>query len=281
MKKTWSYAIFILFIASVLTWSAVIKLGESEDNLAIIACDVGQGDAILIQKGSAQILIDGGQGESVMSCLSRHMPFWDRKIELVVLTHPQMDHYGGLIYVFKHFDIDSLLTNDQISEAESYLSFKNAVNSEKVDTISAETGKRLNLGEIGLEVLHPAAETKSSDPNDHSVVVSLKYKKFEALFTGDLGPKSTEEMLTNVDMVDIDYLKVPHHGSKNGLTSSLLEKTSPEIAVISAGKSNRFGHPHQEVLGILKEANIETLRTDQLGDVIVKTDGKNIWKVIQ
>jgi len=258
------------------------------NNLKIIACDVGQGDAILIIQNQNQILIDGGPDKSVISCLSKHMPFWDRKIELVVLTHPEADHATGLIEVFERYDVDSFLASEVDNSTETYKVLKNTVGGGGSVVRNPDEGMKMRLGLISLDILNGWQDDSGSqnvlgavepimNRNDYSIVISLKFGDFDALFTGDISPQISDKLASSGRVKNVEYIKVPHHGSKNGLTENLLRVSDPEVAVISVGDKNHFGHPHQEILDILQNRNIEILRTDEIGDVVVESDGKRFW----
>lgn len=283
------FGVFILLLGLI-----GLSIGNSPDaNLHLIACDVGQGDAILAVYKDTQVLIDGGPGDDILECLSRHVPFWDRDLELVVLTHPQLDHYGGLIEVFKRYNVDTFLANGLDSGASSYQALKNAVGGSRARVVNPREGMVLRVGMIYLDILAPTQgllvqETSDSqanrlgaysskrDPNVFSIVAILRLGQFDALLTGDIGPAEIPEILGRGKVRDVEYIKVPHHGSKNGLTHELLDAVSPEIAVISVGK-NSYGHPNQETLDMLKNKGVRVLRTDEEGDIEVLSDGKNFW----
>lgn len=255
--------LFLSLIAATI-WISVFSV---DNKLHLIACDVGQGDAILIQKNTTQILIDGGPSNIVLDCLSNHMPFWDRSIELVILTHPQEDHYGGLINVFKNYKIQMFGEYSHNSSNKSYEVLRNLVGSMSIDTISLVDGTAIRLGKIYLDIVWPNILTSSNNVNDDGVVTLLKYGQFKALFTADVENEVSDEISKNINIENIDYLKVNHHGSKNGLSQKLLDKTNPIVAAISSKKGNSYGHPHMEILKMLSEKNIQVLRTDQLGDI--------------
>ena len=244
---------------------------------------MGQGDAILIQKNTTQILIDGGPNNKVLDCLGKHMPFWDREIELVVLTHPEEDHYGGLIDVIKYYKIGRFATNGRDSGNLSYQVLKNEVGSRGLQGLTLSDDMDLRLGMIYLDILHPAGELQMPNDklqikktNDTGIVILLKYARFKALFTADVEQEISNQLSESSKIQNINYLKVNHHGSKNGLSEKLLEVLKPKVAVISLGK-NSYGHPHKEVLDMLNKYNVKILRTDQMGDVVVKTDGNKFW----
>ena len=269
----------------------------SQENLQIIACDVGQGDGLLIIQGENQIVVDGGPNTKISNCLDSHIPFYDRNIELVIMTHPQYDHYRGRVEVFENYEVNAFLTTSLDSDAAAFAKLKEAVKLTNVQIITPDAGKVIRIGEIELEVVHPSYDfqiTQSSneelpekavlgayttlrDPNDYSVVVNLTFQDFDVLLTGDIGPEVIEEVMETGLLNDIEYLKVPHHGSKNGLNKELLDATAPEIAVIQVGVDNRFDHPHKSIIDLLENEGIIILRTDLDGEVVVESDGESWW----
>lgn len=273
--KTWKYLFGILALSALSIWFALFV--SRDKNLHLIACDVGQGDAILAIYGKFQILTDGGPDNSVLTCLGKYIPFWDREIELVILTHPQFDHYGGLIEVFSRYKVGTFLTNDFNASTQGLEALKNAVGGAMTRVVKPAAGTRLRLGMIYLDILYPSEEAISKNPNDISIVTILKLGDFEALLTGDIGVPVTEEIISRGRVEDVDYVKIPHHGSKNGLTPILLEESRPEIAIISVGKNNSYGQPHEETLDILAAYGLRVLRTDEAGDIEVVSDGKKWW----
>jgi len=297
------YVLTTLILVVTVVWLATFS--APSDNLEIIACDVGQGDAFLITHKSDQILVDGGPGEKVVECLDKHLPFWDRNIELVVLSHPQSDHFGGLIEVFQKYNVETFLTSGLDASSQSFSLLKSMVGGSSTDVVNVSSGQDVGIGLIHLDILHPSREfvamngvkevqeeevgekeevlgsfTYNNDANDFSVVVLLSYRNFDALFTGDIDPKISNEVaddLLSRDITNIEYLKVPHHGSKNGLSEKLLDVVGPDVAVISVGKNNRYNHPSQEVIDMLNNEGAKILRTDEMGEVVVETDGETVW----
>jgi competence protein ComEC len=301
MSRLWKLNIILLMMIAVAVW--IVVANYPEPKLKIIACDVGQGDAILITYSDIQILVDGGPNDKVLDCLSKHLAFWDREIELVVLTHPQKDHYGGLIEVFRRYKVGHFLANALDSSSEDYQVLKNVVGGGGSEVINPTTGMVIRLSLIRLDILNPSdiyladnltpkisqvasknvlgAYTSSIDPNLLSITFLLDYKNFEALFTGDIDKEISDdiaEMLVgDPDIEDgvIEYLKVPHHGSKNGLSQNLLNVMHPVVSVVSNSKNNSYGHPHKEILDMLESSGTRILRTDEAGDVVVVSDGES------
>lgn len=271
----------LLLLLTISIWIAVFNI---DDNLHIVACDVGQGDAILIQKNTTQILIDGGPNQKVLDCLGKYMPFWDKQIEVIFLTHPDIDHYGGLIDVFKDYKVVHYFDNGSVSSSQEYKVLESLVGGSGVSVASLVEGQVVRVGLIYLDILHPEkkfedrnSKFEMNDDNNDSLVILLIYDQFKALFTGDAEQEVSNQLSESSKIQNVNYIKVNHHGSKNGLTQKLLDASDPEIAVISSGIKNRYGHPHAEILKILSEKDIQILRTDEVGDVIIKTDGVNFW----
>jgi competence protein ComEC len=291
MKILWKNIFLGLGLILIVIWMAVFAYPEKK--LHLIACDVGQGDAILAIYGTTQILVDGGATDKVIDCLGTHMPFWDRKIEVVLLTHPQLDHFGGLSEVFKRFQVERFVATSLDSSSQAYQALISMVGGSGVQVLNPTTGMVIRSGLLYLDIVWPTSDfqvaaggvskgnvlgayTTKKDPNDFSVVANLRLGEFDALLTGDIGPKVISEIIQTGKVRNVEYIKVPHHGSKNGLTKELLDVVSPEIAVISVGK-NSFGHPHKEILDLLKEYGIQTKRTDKDGNVEIISDGKSWW----
>lgn len=300
MSKLWKITLFLLLLITVSVWLAVFSIRYSK--LQIIACDVGQGDAILAIYGNSQILTDGGlPNGKVVDCLSRYMPFWDRNIEIVVNTHPERDHYGGLIDVFKAYKVENIVVSGLASSSQEFKVLQNTVQNEGSNVIAVSAGQSVRLGLMRLDIVHPSEEyvlsnqievgnieengmlsrfTTKKNKNDFSIVSILSFGEFNALLTGDIEDKVSDfiaERLITFPSNPISYelLKVPHHGSKNGLSQKLLDVINPRLAIISLSKSNSYGHPHKEVLDMLISKDINILRTDLVGDVIVESDGKS------
>ncbi|MBI4100827.1 hypothetical protein HY439_03785 [Candidatus Microgenomates bacterium] len=257
----------------------------NDGRLHLVFCDVGQGDAIYLKAPNGkELLIDGGPDESVLDCLSSERPFYDRKIDLLASTHPQADHLTGLIPVLERYNIDYILLENIINQTAIFSQFENAVKEEKAKIYNPRAGDKIKLGDLELVFYWPKEaigdkkiwdEDDSSEPeiknlNDYSLVLEVKYGDFRALLTGDAETDSLEQ-ITGLGKVNI--LKVSHHGSKNGLSEKSLEILRPNLAVISVGENNRFGHPAPETLKLLQKAGIKVLRTNQKGKIRIISDG--------
>lgn len=276
-KKFGRYILLSLFLLAVLVWVAVFQTPNS--NLHLFFFDVGQGDAIFIQRKNFQILIDGGPDTKVLSRLGRVMPFYDRKIEYVILTHPHSDHIVGLIEVLKRYQVGQVLATDAPHTTGEYLEFLKLIKEKNLSFDLAIKGKKIETAQISLEILHPDKSFKQvqiDNLNNTSVVSRLSFLNFSAILTGD-AEKIILDKLSNEmpDKLSANVLKISHHGSEDGLDSLFLKKVSPELAIISVGKDNQFGHPSIKTLKLLE--HIKTFRTDQNGTVEIETNGHNFW----
>lgn len=279
----------LLLVIVVAVWLAITSL---PDNLLhIYFCDVGQGDAILIKTPqNRQILIDGGPDDQVLECLSRALPFYDHTLDLVILTHPHADHLGGLVEVLRTYQIKKVSFQQVPYESADYQEFVDLVREKKLPVWEVVAGDILALDQqIRAEIWYPLSKEElgalaalfdpydGEDVNDSSVVFRLVCGDFEALLTGD-APKTVQKLLLQQGTIKpSDVLKVAHQGAKDGLDKNFLAKVSPELAVISVGAENRYGHPHKETLEELKNAGVEVKRTDKDGTIEVVSDCRGWW----
>ncbi|MBI2613468.1 MAG: MBL fold metallo-hydrolase [Candidatus Levybacteria bacterium] len=281
MKKFFLIGSLLLFLLGCILIYQNITYNDKK--LHVVICNVGQGDAIFIRtpQGS-DILIDGGPDDSVLNCLGKHMPFWDRTLEIIILTHPDADHVTGLIDVIERYKLIFFYTSKITTKTAVYNQFLKTLEKYKIKQNYLWQGDRFILKDgLSFQALWPAHEWEEETviaggaTNSFSVIGLLTYKKFKALFTGDSDAEQMEEVEDFTGK--INFLKVPHHGSRFGLTAEILDVLNPRLAVISVGK-NSYGHPTQFILDLLKSKNIKTLRTDQVSDIEIVSDGKS-WKV--
>lgn len=257
-------AFFILFFLI-----ATFLMNKKDGRLHLVFCDVGQGEAIYISFPNGQDgLIDGGPDNQVLSCLGNNMAFWDRKIDFVILTHGQADHLTGLIEVVKRYHINIFFNTSKDAESKIYQKLIESLQQKGVIVKNLYQGDHFEAGNTSLKVLWPVRQFLSQDLNDYSTVILLDYVQFQALFTGDLSLDHLQAAQK------IEVLKVPHHGAASSLEKADLSLWQPKIAVISAGKNNRYGHPSELTLGLLKKAAVRILRTDIDGEVEVTSDGR-------
>ena len=258
-----------------------------DNKLHIVFCDVGQGDAILVKTPkNSFMLFDSGPDNSVTSCLSRHMPFWQHELSLGLLTHPHADHLNGFVPVFQTYTIDEFITERLANKTQGYKKLVSDIKSSGTQEIMALAGDRLNTQTITLQFVGPT-DTYLKDTSPHGLIgetgefgsleTLLTYGKFRLLMTGDSQAAELEQALRLVTG-KITVLQVPHHGSKTGLDEKVLQTLAPQLAVISVGAHNKYGHPAPSTLDFLNQFKIPFLRTDQHGDIEMVSDGES-WEV--
>ena len=292
MKRT----IAVGFISSIILVGIFLYQSASLNNgkLNIVFCNVGQGDAIFIRSPSGKdILVDAGPNNKVIDCLSRHMPFWDKTIEIAILTHPHSDHLNGFLDVLKNYKVLSFVTLDLKNNTSSFNAMLESLKEEKINIGFVYEGDRFRFKDgLSISIVGPSREflVKTSprgligERNEFANVVSLiKFKNFSALLTGDSQREELKEALRlsanwRIAQGKISILQVPHHGSKTGLTEELLNQANPKLAVISVGQMNKYGHPATEIIELLKNKGIKILRTDEHGEIEISTDGLT-WAV--
>lgn len=251
------------------------------NRLYVYYLDIGQGDSTLIKTPDKKlILIDGGEGKLVVERMSRFIPFWERKIDLVISTHYDQDHIGGLFDVLDRYQIKNLMINHPphstflTKSFDQKLAQKTGIN---IIYPSKDTDFKMGCC-VMIDTLWPVDQQTAVTlkPNEQSISILLSYQKFKAFFGGDL-PRNYEDKIAH-EMGDIDILKIGHHGSRTSTSSYFVNQVKPELAIISCGLDNKFGHPHQETLDTLNNYGLEIYRTDFLGDIIVTVD-KNSYKI--
>jgi competence protein ComEC len=256
-------ALIILAAGNIFIWRAII-FGGGAENPELYFLDVGQGDSQLINlPGDVQILIDGGKGPKVLNELSEILPPQDRYIDLVISTHPDFDHYGGLIDVLKTYEVGAVITNGLSSKAAAYQDFIRVIQESKIPELHLREGDRIRYQDAIFDVLAPASEDLSKkDDNDASLVLMLKKSGLRALYTGDITAKKELNLAKKYNL-SAQILKVSHHGSKYSSSSEFLKAVQPKLAIIEVGEKNQYGHPASEVLAKLTEVGSKILRTDK------------------
>lgn len=277
MKKSF-FVLLVLISANIFTLPFVFLL-FSPAYLEVSFFDVGQGDSILIEApGDYQILIDGGPSYSkVLDGLSREMPFNDKEIDLIILSHPESDHLTGLLSVLENYKVDNILWTGIEKDGDKIEAWKRMINEEGANIYYANSGDRIIMGNASLEIINPKKSLKGEkleESNNTAIVARLEYKDSSFLFAGDVSSKVEKDLVD----IDVDVLKVPHHGSKYSTSADFIERTSPLISVIQVGK-NSYGHPANEVLTRLDNFGMKVLRNDIHGDIKIVSDGLN-YKII-
>lgn len=273
----------LIFITTI---SVYLCLKEDRRGILTVAfLNIGQGDSIFIDSPSGnQLLIDGGPDKSVLRELSSMMPFYDRSIDVMIATHADQDHVGGLPDVLNRYDVSLFMEPGVEGPSSSYQELERIVNEResdlktktKIKRILARRGMTIDLGSgAKLHILFPDRDPSGMETNMSSIVAKLVYGENEFLLTGD-SPMAIEKYLVSLGGLQSDVLKAGHHGSKTSTSPEFVKAVLPRYGIISAGKNNKYGHPTEQVMNILKEANVQILRTDQDGRVVFKSDGINM-----
>ncbi len=282
MRKAIRNSVFVLsflFFLNILALIAVFDLIKPQP-LEVNFFDVGQGDAVFIESPQRhQILIDGGPGSIILEKLAKEMPFWDKTIDLIILTHPESDHLAGLIEVLKRYKVENILWTGAVRETAEFKEWLKLIKEEGAQIKIAKAGQKIITSPgLLLEILYPFEKLEKQvfkDSNNTSIISKLVFDENSFLFTGDVYKSAERELLKKGAEINSDVLKVSHHGSKTSTSEEFLKKVSPNFAVILVGKKNPYGHPHEVVLEILSKYDIKVLRTDEIGDIKIISNGKN------
>lgn len=257
----------------------------------VVFCDVGQGDATYIRiKNRLDVLIDAGSNKKILECLGKYMPFYDRSIELAIISHSENDHFGGFLYILDRYDVKKLWMGELYGSAKSVKELLDKIESKEIIPDFPKAGETatfsdvlfdfywpsdgfITVNTVGKKISHRYFRQTTGNLNDFSLIFSVSLNNVKILFTGDASPYILNRLLRQTK-IKSDIVKIPHHGSKNGLTLEFLKLADPTYGVISAGKNNSYGHPNKIIIDMLTTQNIIIKRTDLEGDVIFKFPDK-------
>ena len=285
MKKFFLTALALIFL--LLGFSTYQYFKFNDNNLHLVFCNVGQGDGIFIRSpNGTDIIVDSGPDGSILGCLSDHMPFWDRTIELSFLTHPHEDHMRGFISIFKRYKVLNFATENLKNDTVLYREVVKEIQKAGIKSQNLIAGDKFKISDgTQIRVVGPSKDfLERTSPNKKigeskefaSLELLISSGSFRALLTGDSQIEELNEAQQFLSKVDI--FQIPHHGSKYGTDSQFLNSINPKLAVISVGK-NKYGHPSAQVLKILSELNVKYLRTDQHGDIEIVADKNGNFSV--
>lgn len=271
------YFLLGLLLLNVIIYSAILYQNDSDMTVAFL--DVGQGDAIFIKAPNGrQMLVDGGPGPIVLRELGKVMPFYDRSIDVVLATHADQDHVGGLVSVLQRFKVDLFVRTNTVSDSAAFNELLTLVEEKKIPTeIIVAPEDILLSADVEFGILFPVTDTAGWETNDSSIVGKVVYGNNSFLLTGD-SPQLIEKYLVGKYGAQLksDVLKAGHHGSKTSSSELFVGTVAPKYSIISAGKDNRYGHPSQEVLDVLKKFGGQILHTLGGGMIVFKSDGTNL-----
>ena len=245
---------------------------ENNDKLKIYYLDVGQADSILINSNNEYMLIDGGNNNDGPLLVKYFQELGIKEFKYLVGTHPHEDHIGGLDEIINNFNINKIFIPDAITTTRTFEDLLDSIDRKNLTFNVPQINSTYTLGEATVKIIYTGTDT--TDLNNTSIVLKLTYKETSYLFTGD-ATNITEKKILNKD-ISSDVLKVGHHGSKYSSSENFIKKVNPNYAIISVGKDNKYGHPSSNTLNLLNKYNIKTYRTDELGTILLTSDGKNI-----
>ena len=279
IKKYWQgILVGTLIFSNIVVWNAVFER-QTSNVLKVYFLDVGQGDAIFIDSPRhGRILVDGGKNKKILDELGKILPFADTRIDVVIATHPDADHIGGLLEVISRYDVGLFLEpgveTDKYIESE----LKRRLEKKNVSIVIARRGQVINIGDgVKLVILFPNQDVSRWDTNDASIVAKLIYGEESFLLTGDSTIRAENILLSlDADILKSTVLKAGHHGSRTSTSPSYAQAVSPAYAVISASENNSYGHPHKEVLDILEKVAAKVLSTVNFGTIRFETNGETL-----
>ena len=301
-RNTHWYILGTLCVATALIWYAVLA-EDRGGKLMVAFLNIGQGDGIFVESPTGnQMMIDGGGGPIVLRELGKVMPFYDRSIDLLMVSNPDKDHMGGFLDVMHSFSIAAVVEPGTVGASSEYRSLETMIGEnpsprpgvwvlplrkparqsagggELPRRIIARRGQRINLGGGAyFDVLFPDRDVSGMTTNEGSIMGRLVYGNTSLMFTGD-APQNIEGYVDSLDGKNLksDVLKVGHHGSRTSTSQEFVGYVSPTYAVISDGVANKYGHPHQETLDTLNQFGVQILRTDLSGRIVMQSDGETI-----
>lgn len=279
-KKKIRVSIIVALGTFLLIWGWwVVSVYWSSDFLRVTFFDVGQGDSTLIEYKDFRMLIDGGPDNTIWYKLDSALGFFDRKIDFVVLTHPHNDHYFGLIALPDRYRIHSVIIPPLLArEPKEYVEFLKHYKKNNISLVSSTDIKEIQVDhDVIIRILFPQSKEQAQQEknfNNISAVIQVSYGPTDILFTGDIEEEVEQELLKCCkEVLDSEILKVAHHGSDTSSTVDFLKSVSPEVAIISLGEENPFGHPSARVLFRLSKLKARIFRTDEDGDISVIVEG--------
>jgi len=270
----------ISLIAALGVWSLLFSL-KDRSVLSLTVFDVGQADAVFIETPDRfQVLVDGGGDAQILQKLGSVMPFWDRTVDLVILTHPHADHVGGLVDVIKRYRVGAVIESNANYGTAEYAEWQKLKKENNIVSHSAVLGMRVGIGRYArVQILSPfgiMSAVSLKNPHDANVTALVSFGASKFLLMGDAEDEIERGILGRGINPRANMLKVGHHGSRTSSSEIFLAAVSPEISVVSAGRNNRYGHPHQEILDRLATFSKQVFRTDRDGDVVISSDGRSV-----
>lgn len=278
-KASWLIIVVLLVIYYVITNMKNGNILPAEGEIKVHYIDVGQGDCIFITDGNENMLIDCGESENTPRAVQYLNNLGVKKLDYVVGTHPHSDHMGGMAQIIETFDIGEFiiphLDDSDIPTTVYFNKFLDAVEKYKVDLKEAKVGREINIGEAKCEIIAPNSE-KYGDVNNYSVGIILYHGQNSFIFTGDAEALAEREMLDTGRLHKVNVYKAGHHGSSSSSSDAFLKVIDPDVAVISCGAGNKYGHPNESTIKRLESYTDQIYRTDLCGNIVISSDGEQL-----
>jgi len=273
-------SILALIIAILLILLSSFLDTSTTEEMKVYFLNVGQGDsALIVTPENFKVLVDGGRGDQLIKELENILNFWDRKIDVLVISHGDIDHIGGFFGVLERYEVTTILRSYAEVDSENEKELLSFAKELGIEIKNIKQGDKIIIdknSDIYLDTYWPKEKVNGSSVNDNSLVFELIHKENEFLFTGDVGISTEIELIDNLkNKIDSDVLKVGHHGSKNSTSRIFLETVSPIFSILSYGE-NSYGHPNKEVVEKLQESGGGVFHTKDRATTVARSDGNNI-----
>jgi competence protein ComEC len=278
--KKYKLLIFVVLLLATNIFLFYLEWQNSKRELTFAMLDVGQGDGLFIESPSGtQIMFDGGPPRKVLGSLARVMSPFDKSIDAIIITNPDLDHIGGLLDILKNYKVSYVFESGTLTDSKIYQSLREEMKKQNIPDILVKRGMKLDLGGgVIIDILFPDRDVSAWATNEGGVVARLAYGSTSIMLMGDSTTKTEKIILQENSKAELQstILKVGHHGSRTSSSSSFVEVVMPSYALISDAKDNSYGHPHPETLDTLAQFGAKIFRTDLLGSIVMNSDGKNI-----
>lgn len=271
------YILLSLILLSAVLWTVVLHENR-KGVLKFEVLDIGQGDSLFIESPTGtQVLVDGGPNNNLSKQIGKVIPWYDRHIDMLVITNPDADHYEGFIKLLDKYSVDVVLEPGTTNKYEAYGFLENKIKEKNIPKIIVRKGEVVDLGGGAyIQILFPDRDVSGLSSNDGSIVMKLVYGDTSVMLQGDSTAKIEEYLLnTQGGNLKSDILKAGHHGSRTSSSVGYVKAVSPKLVAASSGKNNDYGHPHKEVVDTMQKLNIPFLDTCNNGTIIFESDGKN------
>ncbi len=280
-KYTLFVLVLLLLVTNIFLFHQDFKSSRRELTFGML--DIGQGDGLFVESPTGtQIMFDAGPAHSILGPLARVMSPFDRSIDAIVITNPDADHIGGFLDILKNYKVGAVFEPGTFNDSKTYQNLEAEIKKQNIPDILVKKGMRLDLGGgATINILFPDRDVSMWPSNDGSVVARLSYGQSSVMLTGDATTLTEKIVLKENSPADLqsNILKVGHHGSRTSTSPDFVQAVAPAFAMISDGRNNKYGHPHRETLDTLSKFNVQTLRTDLLGTIVVKSNGSMLrWQ---